>query len=354
MASIETRKSHGETVYRARVRITGAPAITKTFPSKTLAKDWARKMETEIKEDAFLPSMKAQRHTLAELIDRYIASKLEHCTKPQETTKKQLRVWKSLLGGYSLSAITPERILWGISELEKIKTPGGKTKSAGTLNRYLGVLSPALTFAVKELGWLKSNPAFNVSRREEPNGRVRWLSDEERERLLNEVKKAKSPFLYPAVIIGISTGARRGEIMGLKWADIDLNAGWANLNNTKNKDRRGIPLTGLALVVLRDLYNKRHSDVWVFPNADNTGPFDIRSGWEHAKKRAKVEDFRFHDLRHTCASYLIMNGASLGEIADVLGHKDPRMSRRYAHISDQHKAHVVASMNQKIFGDIQA
>ena len=351
MASIEARKSRGETVYRARVRLTGAPAITKTFPNKTLAKDWARKMETEIKEDAFLPSMKAQRHTLAELIERYIAAKVDHCTTPQETTKRQLGVWKSLLGSYNLSAITPERILWGINELEKIKTPDGKTKSAGTLNRYLGVLSPALTFGVKELGWIKANPAFNVSRRQEPNGRVRWLSDDERSRLLTEVQKAKSPYLYPAVIIGISTGARRGEIMGLKWSDVDLEAGWANLNKTKNKDRRGIPLTGLALDLLRKMHEKRRSDVWVFPNTDKTGPFDIRSGWEHAKERAKLENFRFHDLRHTCASYLIMHGATLGEIADVLGHKDPRMSRRYAHISDQHKAHVVESMNKKIFGE---
>ncbi len=350
MASIETRKSRGETVYRARVRVTGAPVITKTFPSKTLAKDWARKMELEIKEDVFMPTMKAQRRTLGELMDRYITDKLNHYETPQKTTKNQLEQWRKLLGNYNLSAITPERILWAINEIEKIPTPGGHVKSAGTLNRYLGVLSPVLTFGVKELGWIKSNPAFNVSRRPEPNGRVRWLSDEERERLLAEVKKAKSPYLYPVVILGISTGARRGEIMGLKWQDIDLKAGWANLNKTKNKDRRGIPLTGLALEIMRELHKKRRCETWVFPNEDHSGPFDIRSGWEHAKQRAKLENFRFHDLRHTCASYLIMNGASLGEIADVLGHKDPRMSRRYAHISDQHKASVVANMNKKIFG----
>jgi len=350
MASIEARKSRGETVYRARVRITGAPVMTKTFPNKTLAKDWARKMELEIKEDVFLPTMKAQRHTLGELIDRYISDKLNHYETSQETTKHQLNVWRNLIGDYNLAAITPERILWAMNEIEKIPTPSGNVKSAGTLNRYLGVLSPALTFGVKELGWIKSNPAFNVSRRPEPNGRVRWLSDEERERLINEVKKAKSPYLYPVVILGISTGARRGEILGLKWQDIDLQTGWANLNKTKNKDRRGIPLTGLALKIMREMYKHRNCETWVFPNADKSGPFDIRSGWEHAKKRAQLENFRFHDLRHTCASYLIMNGASLGEIADVLGHKDPRMSRRYAHISDQHKTSVVANMNKKIFG----
>ena len=102
---------------------------------------------------------------------------------------------------------------------------------------------------------------------------------------------------------------------------------------------------------MRQLWAKRLSNIWVFPNETNSGPFNIRYSWNKAVRDANLIDFRFHDLRHTCASYLIMNGASLGEIADVLGHKTLQMVQRYAHISDTHKGGVIERMNDKVFGE---
>lgn len=353
MATIETRQSRGKTVYRARVRIKGAPILTATFPSKTLARDWAQKVETQIKENTYFPTLQAQRHTLNELIDLYI-QKLHHAPNSQRTTISELKRWGELIGEFNLSQITPAKIRSTMEIIENTKTPAGKIKSTSTVNRHLSVLSSALTFAKKELGWIQSNPAFNVSKLPEPNGRVRYLSDDERNRLLDAIQKASNPFLYPAVMLAISTGARRGEILSLRWEDVDLDHGWAVLQKTKNGDRRGIPITGRALDVMRDLYEHRQSDILVFPNTTNSGYFDIRRSWEKALKQANIKDFRFHDLRHTCASYLMMNGCSLGEIADVLGHKTLQMVKRYSHISDNHKSTVIENMNNKIFGDNNA
>ena len=89
---------------------------------------------------------------------------------------------------------------------------------------------------------------------------------------------------------------------------------------------------------------------YLFPGKFPKKPIDIRSAWEMAVKRSEILDLRFHDLRHSCASYLAMNGASLAEIAEVLGHKTLAMVKRYAHLSENHTAKVVSSMNEKIFG----
>lgn len=350
MATIEKRKSGDKYVYRARVRVKGAVPRTATFPNKTLAKAWAQKMEVDIKEEQYLPGSQSQKRTLSDVITEY-KDRIKHGQhKASPTTLQQMDVWNELIGQYTLSMITPERIYNTIKDIEAIPTPNGSVKSNSTLNRYFAVLSSLLTFAVRELGWLRENPATKVSRRPEPNGRVRFLSDNERKCLLEQVKKAKNPFLYPAVMVAISTGARQSEILTLKWHDIDLKRGWATLQKTKNGDRRGIALRGPALDAMKELYKNRLSDIWAFPNEFNSGPFNIRKSWDKAVKDAGLVDFRFHDLRHTCASYLIMNGASLGEIADVLGHKTLQMVQRYAHISDSHKGSVIERMNDKIFG----
>ena len=114
-----------------------------------------------------------------------------------------------------------------------------------------------------------------------------------------------------------------------------------------------VPLAGKAYVQIRDLYLKLEpegQDI-VFPSPNNpTQSINIRTAWETAIKRAKIENFRFHDLRHSTASYLAMNGASLLEIAEILGHKTLQMVKRYSHLSEEHKADVLERMNKKVFG----
>src|SRR5262249_8250247 len=146
--------------------------------------------------------------------------------------------------------------------------------------------------------------------------------------------------------------ARKMELLNLTWRDVDLQRGVITLHNTKNRERRVLPLAGPALALMHQHAKIRRIDTpFVFPRRDGRKSLDIRSAWETALKRADIGDFRFHDLRHSCASYLAMNGASLAEIAEILGHKTLSMVKRYAHLSEAHTAGVVARMNAAIFGE---
>jgi integrase len=131
---------------------------------------------------------------------------------------------------------------------------------------------------------------------------------------------------------------------------MDLKRGTITLHDTKNGERRTLHLTGIALELMRQ-HIRRIDSPFVFPDPTGTKPASIREAWEHAVKRARIEDFRFHDLRHSAASYLAMNGASLAEIGEVLGHKTLQMTKRYAHLSESHTRSVVAKMNAAVFGE---
>ena len=137
--------------------------------------------------------------------------------------------------------------------------------------------------------------------------------------------------------------------MNLKWSDIDLAQGSILLQITKNGERRFIPLVGTALDLLRSKYANQTVDSLVFPAPHSPcKPIDIRSAWETALSKANISNFRFHDLRHTAASYLAMNQASLLEIGTLLGHKTIQMTRRYAHLSDAHVYKTATILNEKI------
>jgi integrase len=147
---------------------------------------------------------------------------------------------------------------------------------------------------------------------------------------------------------------RQAELMGLKWQDVNLKEGYLILHETKNGDRRRVPLSGLALALLQEHGKVRRLDSpLLFPShRDPQKPIDLRKPWTIALNQTDIVDFHWHDLRHCNASYLAMNGASLAEIAEVLGHKTLQMVKRYAHLSDGHVSNVVASMNAKIFGGV--
>ena len=139
--------------------------------------------------------------------------------------------------------------------------------------------------------------------------------------------------------------------MGLKWSDVYLKDGFIILHDTKNGERRRVPLVGHGLDLLKTHAKVRRSDTdLLFPGKDSSKPIDLRRPFNNALEQAEINDFKWHDLRHCTASYLAMNGASLAEIAEVLGHKTLAMVKRYAHLSDGHVSSVVESMNAKIFG----
>jgi integrase len=147
---------------------------------------------------------------------------------------------------------------------------------------------------------------------------------------------------------------RQAEQMELEWSDVNLKDGFLILHQTKNGERRRITLSGLCLELLREHAKVRRLDTKLLFPSDRIPqkPMDLRKAFANAMTAAQITDFKWHDLRHCTASYLAMNGASLAEIAEVLGHKTLSMVKRYAHLSDGHVSNVVASMNAKIFGSL--
>ena len=148
---------------------------------------------------------------------------------------------------------------------------------------------------------------------------------------------------------------RSSEIMHLKWENIDLDQGLIHLQDSKHGDPRFIPLKGYAHQLLTNHHNKSNlpkAEALVFPAPINPlQPYDIRSAWREALKRANVKNFRMHDLRHTTASYHRMQGNGLHDIGLLLGHKDARSTARYAHISTEYKSKMVEDLDRELFGE---
>lgn len=359
MAVVQKRTSStGKISYRALVRIKGNASQSATFERLTDARQWAQQTEAAMKERRYFKTAESKRHTLADMIDRYMTRLEQNRPKHYADVKQMLEWWKAKLGHCILANLTKAAIAEKIEELaqKKIELKDGTNKplSPARLNRYVAALSHVCTIAVNEWEWLESHPVQKISRRKEPRGRIRWLDETERNRLLEVCKQSSNPYLYLIVVLALSTGARSAEIMNLTWKDVDLHRKAIVLPKTKNGEIRVLPLAGQALELLKKEYDGgSHNDSdLVFPAPhDSAKPYDIRSSWETALKNAGVLDFRFHDLRHSAASYLAMNGASLAEIAEVLGHKTLSMVKRYAHLSEAHTHGVVASMNERIFGN---
>jgi integrase len=366
MATIEKRETEGgKTSYRVKVRLKGYPAQTATFNRLTDAKKWIQDTESAIREGRHFKTTEAKRHTLGELIDRYTRDVLP-TEKPKEQKKKatNLARWKEELGHALLADITPAAIVAIRDKLASETTARGEARAPATVTSYMNALGATLSLAVNEWGWLEDSPMRKVKKPSPPRGRVRFLSDEERAALLQACKDSSNPTLYAVVVLALATGMRQGEIMGLYWREpknpptdrawgvVDAGAGRITLHLTKNGERRVVPLVGHALEQVRGLAKVRRLDTdLLFPGkTDSTAPIDLRTPWETAMKKAEIENFRFHDLRHSAASYLAMNGASLAEIAETLGHKTLQMVKRYSHLSEAHTTDVVTRMNAKIFG----
>lgn len=327
----------GSVSYRARVRIKGHPVLIQSFASKTLAMKWKRDTESAIERGIFTYDKPGNKHTLSELIDRYIEKVLPTKPKNARNARQHLLWWKQELGSYLLSDIKPNLISQKRDDLLSSPTCKGKSRSSTTVVRYLASLSHAFSIAMRDWEWMEENPVRKISKPKISNERTRFLNDEERARLIKACQESESKGLYPVVILALSTGMRRGEILNLKWNDVDLMQGSILLQTTKNGERRFIPLVGTALDLLRSRHINQSIDSLVFPALHSSSkPIDIRSAWETALQKAKISNFRFHDLRHTAASYLAMNQASLLEIGTLLGHKTIQMTKRYSHLSNEH------------------
>jgi len=352
MASIRKYKTKtGKIKFHVQIRLKGHSPQVGSFDRLTDAKKWIQEVESDIRNNRYFKTAESRKRSFNQLFERYTSSILSN-KKHTKCQRAQLIWWKEQLGPKVLADITPSLISEYKDKLLEEKTNQGKKRSPATVNRYLAILSHSFSIANKEWGWISSNPVSSVAKLKEPRGRVRYLSDDERIFLLNICKESKNQYLYTIVVLALSTGMRLGEIMTLSWSNVDFKRSRIILEETKNGERRQIPLSGKAFKLLQKLQDKHNLFTQLlFPSKINFNtPIDIRSAWDYALKKAKIKDFRFHDLRHSCASYLAMNGSSILEIAAVLGHKTLQMAKRYSHLSDSHLSDVVSRMNEKILG----
>ena len=350
MAYIQERTdSKGTLRYRVQVRLKGHPTRSATFERKTKAKQWAQQIETAIREGRHFKAIESKKHTLNQLIDRYLKH-VAPALKSAGDRQRHLQWWKGQIGAYTLADITPALIVECRDRLARGHTNRGEQRSPSTVNRYMASLSRPFSVGMKEWGWVEDSPFRKISTLREPRGRVRCLDEEDRKRLL-EACKERSRLLYAIVVIALSTGARKNEIMTLKWPQVDLTQGLITLHETKNNERRSVPLLGHALDLVRELAKVRRLDTdLLFPShKDPNKPLSINTIWKRAVKNAELVDFRFHDTRHCAASYLLMSGATLAELSDLLGHKTLQMVKKYSHMTTPHAAKIVAQMNAQIF-----
>jgi integrase len=344
MASIKTATNrHGEKRYRVRVRVKGLYA-SKTIRNKREAERWARKMEDRAELRTMGAVTQASIRTVAGMIDKYLDEVLPHKARNTQISQYgQLMFWRESIGKLTLAEATTPVIAKGKKDLE----PRGN----GTINCYLAALQHCFAMAVREWQWCESNPVRDVWRLPGTQNRTRKLTPAERSRLLFYAKLAPCRFMTALVVVTLSTGPRKSEVRNIRFEDYDHQTGRVILDQTKNGERRTVRLFGPAAQLMSDLYLQRQpGQVFFFPSPDDPRkPYDFRYSWEKTLEKAAIPNFCFHDLRHSAASYLAEQGATLADIKEILGHKSIQTTQKYTHLTESHTSGIVQRMNLSIF-----
>ena len=336
--------------YRAEVRRKGHRSLCRTFKRRTDAQRWINEQEAIIYKGGVV-TVEVDRRTVADLINRFLDERVGRMSDTaQRDYGMQLRWWNSSIGHLTLRQLTRAKIVTSRETLIKGNFTRGIEKhlrSASTVNRYQAALSTCCSYGV-EIGLLERNPCTGIKRLSEPRGRARFLTEEEHDRLL-EAARLLSPQLHLAVVLSLATGARQSEIWGLRWKDTDLKEGYLTFEKTKNGDIRKVPVLGEALDLLR-AYHSQHRIVGreeLFPGRIKGQSLNLRKQWVAALKQAEIEDFRWHDLRHSCASFMVQNGLDLRLVAELLGHRTLQMSMRYSHLAKEHLKQAISKALEK-------
>lgn len=300
---------------------------------------------------------------LREVIDRYM-----HAYSGRDTSRAQrLAAWCALLGDFTLEQLDADLVHAAREELARqpaltfkgcdfdgrqiFRTKDGRpAKTPATLNKYIAALGAVCTWAIDQRlaprGW--PHPCRGVRRLREPDGRVRYLEADERARLLDACAQSRYPRLHAFVLTALLTGARRGELLSLRWRDIELPPedqpaaeGAAYLSRSKNGDRKTLVLMPAVVQALRPFVGDRDRYVFGSVGSKYQRPAVIDTAWREALQRAALSDFKLHDCRHDFASRMVQAGVDLAVVAECLGHRQLTMTRRYAHLKRETKAQAM-------------
>lgn len=280
--------------------------------------------------------------TFADVAREYLEFKRAKGKRSIVEDERDLRRFTAEFGADTpITEITAQRIAaydrQRVTETSRLKRP----ITPASVNRELATLRHLLRLA-EEWGYLERAPRIRLAK--EPEGRLRYLEQEEAARLLTACGRSRCPHLRVIVTLALNTGMRKSEILGLTWERVDLARGVLQLEQTKNGRRREIPMNRAVYDVLSSLPRAIGGGP-LFRKANGAAWASIRTAFERAVETAKLTDFRFHDLRHTFASWLVQRGRSLKEVQEALGHRTLAMTMRYAHLSPERLREAVASLD---------
>jgi integrase len=306
----------------------GKRARESAGPNKKLAEAILAKRKTQVKEKKFLDIKNKKRIRFETLAEAY----LDYSKTNKRSWKRDevsLRPLKRFFGNRIICQINPIMI----EEYKKMRLT---EISPASVNRELACLKHMFNKAI-EWDKMDSNPGKKVKLLRENNVRLRYLSSEEATMLFENC----ADHLKPIVLTALYTGMRKSEILKLKWEDVDLNQRIIFVRYTKNNQVREIPINNLLTDVLKSI---KFKSPYVFCNENGRPYANVRKSFASALRKACIEDFRFHDLRHTFASHLVMSGVDLMTVKELLGHKTIKMTLRYAHLSLSHKRRAIEAL----------
>jgi len=333
--------------FKATIRQNGRIIKTKTFSTERLAKKWALGIESDQEAiEAFkLPGARIKLSSLcADYLEQYSG-------KDQSVTFK-VNFWSDKLGSKYLIDITRRDIKAALKSYQdgcairakgrgyikkEVKVGLGRKRSPASRNRMLACISALMNYA-RDRDDIDISPAKDIRSIPENNKRIRYLSDSERTALLSACKNSQWEKMHCLVALALMTGARKSELLGLNWSDIDFQNKTASLATSKNGEPRILPLPDAAIAELKPFRGIGH----VFGSVRQPGqPFEMKKHWYAAVNEAGIENFKFHDLRHSTATYLFKAGYDLAMIAKVLGHKSLQTTMRYTHNDVEDKREAV-------------
>ncbi|MFE8032031.1 phage integrase [Thiohalocapsa marina] len=345
------------------------PEQAREITAKKLAEVALGSDPAETKKAARKEAERAKAATLDGFLKQYEPWLTGH-RKDGAASIKRIRACFSDWMDKPLAEITP----WLVDKWRKERREQGR--AASTINRDLSALKSLLSTAV-EWETIEQHPLTKLKPvKVDTKGKVRYLSPEEEAALraaleareqrkaeqrdnFNEWRKARklatlpqrsgyADHLQPLVLLALNTGCRRGELFGLEWRDIDLDLRTLTVRgvNAKGGTTRHIPLNAEALAILTQWRKQQPGDGLLFPGKEGERLDNINTAWRKLVKDAGLVAFRFHDLRHTFASNLVMAGVDLNTVRELLGHGDIAMTLRYAHLAPGHKAAAVELLTQ--------
>jgi integrase len=310
--------------------------------NKKLAVKIHAKALTDIESGRWFENQ-AKKKALKEMIDRYEKEYSEHKDYYQMARDKS--IFKNLYSffGNDASLEDVESIIGSYEQHRRAQ--GAKP---GTIVKELGLLRRMFNIARKQWKWKIANPVSDIELPRINNKRVRYLQPEEYQRLFDVLETSEEKWLYAMVTVALETGLRLSNVCNLTWPEVKLFSRIIEIDaeKTKNKDYLGIPLTDRAYETLKELQKVKCISNHVFHvKGQRIYPRKLQRAFTKACRIAKLEDFHFHDLRHTFASYLRQRGVDLDTISKLLGHKDLRMTKRYSHLSVESLRDAISRLN---------